>query len=286
MPMINKNRPGSPLKRFFPGNLKLLLPLFVIAFLFIISVLSPLLPLYDPNKIELESLKMPPAWDHPLGTDSKGRDVFSRIIYGGRISIGVAVLAAFISTVIGFAVGLASGYFGGRFDAVVMSIVDFILSFPSLLLAIAVSVILPPGIYTVMIALSAVGWTSFARLVRGHVLTLKDMAFVDAARAVGCGNLRIMLVHIAPLCIPLSLVMMGVKLGGFMLTEATLSFLGLGAQPPAPTWGSMISANRAYILTAPWTVLFPGMALSIAVFCFNFVGESLKERYEVKDSRS
>lgn len=258
--------------------LKLLLPLLVIALLFAASVLSHLLPLYDPNKIDLDSIKRPPSAEHPFGTDSKGRDMLARVIYGGKISIGVAVAAALLSAFVGFSVGIASGYFGGRLDTVLMSVVDFILSFPSLLLAIAISVIMPPGIYTVMIAISAVGWTSFARLIRGHVLTIKDMPFVDAARAMGCSNLRILVLHITPMCIPLSLVMMGIKLGGFILTEATLSFLGLGAQPPTPTWGSMISANRAYILTAPWMVLFPGLAISITAFCFNMLGESLKER--------
>jgi peptide/nickel transport system permease protein len=263
-------------------SLKLLLPVIVIVLLFAVSVLSPLFPIYDPNEIDLDSIKRPPCMEHPFGTDSKGRDIFVRVIYGGKVSIGVAVVAAFVSAVIGFGVGIASGYFGGRLDTMLMSVVDFILSFPSLLLAIAISVILPPGIYTVMIAISAVGWTSFARLIRGHVLTIKDMPFVDAARAMGCSNLRILVLHVAPLCIPLSLVMMGIKLGGFILTEATLSFLGLGAQPPTPTWGSMISANRAYILIAPWMVIFPGLAISITAFCFNILGESLKERYEFK----
>ncbi len=160
-----------------------------------------------------------------------------------------------------------------------MSIVDFVLSFPSLLLAIAITVVLPPGVYTVMIALSAVGWTSFARLIRGRIITLKDMEFVDAARAVGCSNIRILFFHLAPLCVPLALVLTGIRLGGFLLTEATLSFLGLGAQPPTATWGSMISANRAYVLNAPWMVLYPGIALSLTAFCLNLIGESLKNRY-------
>lgn len=266
-------------------HLRLLFPAGVIVFLFVVSVISPLLPLNDPYQISLESLKMPPNIVHPFGTDNKGRDIFSRVLYGGKVSIGVAVVAALISAAIGFGVGLVSGYFGGRIDTVLMSFVDFILSFPSLLLAIAISIILPPGIYTVMIAISAVGWTAFARLIRSHVLTIKDMPFVDAARAMGCGHFRILFLHIAPQCIPLSLIMMGIKLGGFILTEATLSFLGLGAQPPAPTWGAMISANRAYILTAPWMVLFPGLAITITAFCFNMLGEALKEKYELKDSR-
>ncbi|MDI6802095.1 MAG: ABC transporter permease [Thermodesulfovibrionales bacterium] len=274
--MVKKNK----------SSLRLKLSLFVIILFFAVSILSPLLPIHDPYRIDLESLKKPPDIQHPFGTDNKGRDMFARVVHGGKISIGVAIIAAFVSGMIGFIVGVTSGYFGGRFDAVMMSIVDFVLSFPSLLFAVAISVILPPGIYTVMIALSAVGWTSFARLIRSHVLTIKTMPFIDAAKAIGCGRLRILLLHIAPLCIPISLVMMGIKLGGFILTEATLSFLGLGAQPPVPTWGSMISANRAYVLAAPWMVIFPGLAISITAFCFNMAGESLKTRYEFdKNSR-
>ncbi len=261
------------------------LPLLFVALLFTLSVLFPLLPFQDPDKIDLDTLSKPPGLQHPFGTDSKGRDIFARVIYGGKISIGVAVTGAFVSAVIGFLVGLTAGYFGGTFDIVVMSVVDFVLSFPSLLLAIAISVVLPPGIYTVTIALAAVGWTSFARLIRGRVMTLKDMAFVDAARAVGCSHIRVLFLHLAPLCVPLALVLMGIKLGGFLLTEATLSFLGLGAQPPTATWGSMISANRTYVLNAPWMVLYPGIALSLTALCFNLLGESLKRRCELKEYR-
>jgi len=257
------------------------MPLFFVLVLFTLSMLFPLLPLHDPDKIDLDSLSKSPCIEHPFGTDSKGRDILARVIYGGKISIGVAAAAAFISAAIGFTVGLAAGYFGGTFDTAVTAIVDFVLSFPSLLLAIAITVVLPPGIYTVMVALSAVGWTSFARLIRGRIITLKEMAFVDAARAVGCSDMRILFLHLAPLCIPLALVLTGIKLGGFLLTEATLSFLGLGAQPPTATWGSMISASRTYILNAPWMVWFPGIVLTLTAFCFNLIGESLKKRYSI-----
>jgi len=254
----------------------------VLGILVLAAVLAPVLPLADPYRIDLDSLRLPPSWDHPFGTDSKGRDIFSRVLYGGQISISVALAAAVISALIGFGVGLVSGYCGGKIDTVLMAGVDFILSFPSLLLAVAISVILPPGIYTVMIAIACVGWTSFARIVRGQVLSYKEMPFVEAARSYGCSHWRIALLHIAPLCIPICLVVMGIKLGGFVLTEATLGFLGLGAQPPTPTWGAMISANRAYILSAPWTVLFPGLAIFLTAFCCNLLGDSLKERSDLK----
>ena len=255
---------------------------FILLFLVLISVLAPVLPMPDPERIDLDALRQAPSAGHLFGTDSKGRDIFSRVVFGGRVSLSVAAVAAVTSAMIGFAVGLVSGYCGGKTDTIFMAAVDFILSFPSLLLAIAISVVLPPGIYTVMIAIAFVGWTSFARIVRGQVLTYKEMPFVEAARSMGCSHVRIALLHIAPLCIPISLIMMGIKLGGFVLTEATLGFLGLGAQPPTPTWGSMVSANRAYILSAPWTVFFPGMAIFVTAFCCNLLGEFLKERSDVR----
>jgi peptide/nickel transport system permease protein len=260
--------------------------LFIILFLFALSLAAPLLPLYDPNRIDLDSLKISPDAEHPFGTDHKGRDIFSRVIYGAKISISVALVAAFASACIGSLVGLAAGYFGGRVDAALMAIVDFILSFPSLLLAIAVSVVMTPGIHTTMIALSAAGWTSFARLIRGQVLAVKGLPFVDAARAMGCSNARIVFVHIFPQCLTVGLVMMGMKLGGFIIAEATLGFLGLGVQPPVPSWGAMISSSRAYILTAPWTVFFPGMMITATAFCFNLFAEYLKRRYDVKSIKA
>jgi peptide/nickel transport system permease protein len=258
--------------------------LFLLVLCLVASFAAPLLPLHDPYEIDLEASRVPPSLDHPFGTDPKGRDILSRVLHAGAISLGVALAAACISSAIGCAVGLTAGYCGGRVDMLLMALVDFVLSFPSLLLAVAITLVFPPGVHTVTIALSAVGWTSFARLIRGHVLTLKGSAFVEAARAMGCGHVRIMVRHIGPLCVPLVLVMLGIKLGGFILTEATLSFLGLGPQPPVPSWGSMISAHRAYILSGPWMVFFPGAALSVAAYCANLVGESLRERYDVNES--
>ena len=256
-----------------------------IALLFLISVLSfsaPFISPYNPDKIDLDSIKEPPSFQHLLGTDSKGRDILSRVLYGGRISISVAILATFLSMGIGLVVGLCSGYLGGKIDTGIMAIVDLVLSFPAFLLAIGISILLPPGIYTVMIAITAVGWASFARLIRGHILTVKEATFVESARALGCSWIRILFVHLMPQCIPLLLVMMGLKLGGYILTEASLSFLGLGAQPPTATWGSMVSANRSYISSAPWMVFFPGLMIAITALCFNTLGDALRDRYDLK----
>jgi peptide/nickel transport system permease protein len=256
--------------------------LLIILVVFVLSLFSGLISPYDPNAVDLDTLKKSPSLGHFFGTDQKGRDVFTRVIWGGRISIGVAIIAALISMSIGLSVGLLSGYFGGRIDTAIIAFVDLILSFPSLLLAIGISLILTPGVFTVMIAIAAVGWASFARLIRGHVLKLREEPFIDAAKALGCSRLRIILVHLLPQCIPLSLVMMGLKIGGFIITEASLSFLGLGAQPPTASWGSMISASRSYIVVAPWMVFFPGIAIVITALCFNILGDALSERFGLR----
>ena len=256
--------------------------LLVLLAISLVSLFAPIITGYNPDRIDLDSLREPPGFDHILGTDNKGRDILSRILYGGRISMSIALSAATISMAIGLFVGLLSGYFGGKIDTVLMSFVDLILSFPTLLLAIGISILLPPGIYTVMIAIVAVGWASFARLIRGYILSLKEATFIEAAKALGCSHKRILLVHLLPQCIPLLLVMMGMRIGGYIITEASLSFLGLGAQPPTATWGSMINANRAYITTAPWTVFSPGFMIALTALSFNILGDSLQEKYGLK----
>jgi len=248
-----------------------------------VSFFSPLIVRYGPETIDLGALRLPPSPEHLLGTDNKGRDILSRVLYGGRISIGVSFAAAVLSMSLGLIIGLASGYFSGRVDTFLMAITDLVLSFPALLLAVGVSVIFPPGIYSVMIALSAVGWASFARVVRGNALLLRGSPCIDAARAIGCGNMRIIFVHILPQCVPLVLVMAGLKIGGYILTEAALSFLGLGAQPPTATWGGMVSADRAYINSAPWMVFSPGLMIAVTVLCCNLVGDGLREKYDMEN---
>lgn len=253
----------------------------IIIIVFLLSLVSTLIVPYDPDTIDLDSLRQPPSLKHILGTDSKGRDILARVLYGGKISISISVIAALVSIAIGLTVGLLSGYFGGKVDTFFMAAVDLVLAFPSLLLAIGVSVIFPPGIYTVMIALSSVGWASFARLIRGKVLSMRESTYIEAARALGCNDTRILLVHLLPQCVPLAFVMMGLKLSGYILTEAALGFLGLGAQPPTATWGSMISANRSFINSAPWMVFSPGMMIALTALCFNLIGDDLREKYDI-----
>jgi peptide/nickel transport system permease protein len=248
----------------------------------LLSFIAPIVAGYDPDRIDLDRLREPPNFQHPLGTDNKGRDILSRILYGGRISLSIAVTAVFLSMGIGLVIGLCSGYFGGKVDTLIMAFVDLILSFPALLLAIGVSIIFPPGIYTVLISIVAVGWASFARLIRGHILTLREATFVEAARSLGCGSGRILFAHLMPQCTTLLLVMTGLKMGSYILTEASLSFLGLGAQPPTATWGSMINASRAYISSAPWMVVSPGLTIAVTALCFNILGDALRDKYGLK----
>ncbi|NWF98503.1 MAG: ABC transporter permease [Nitrospirae bacterium] len=253
--------------------------LIIISFL---SVTAHYITKYEPNAINLDCIKTAPGAEHLMGTDNKGRDIFSRILYGGRISIGIALTAAIFSMSIGLIAGVISGYYGGIIDTSIMSFVDFILSFPSLLLAIAISILFPPGIYTVIIAIVAVGWAPFARIIRGYVLTIKESTYIEAAKAIGCSNIRILLKHIIPQCIPLLIVMTGIKMGGYIITEASLSFLGLGAQPPMATWGSMVSAGRIYIASAPWIVFIPGFMIAVTAFCFNILGDELRDKYRIE----
>ncbi|MDH4099290.1 MAG: ABC transporter permease [Nitrospirota bacterium] len=249
----------------------------VIVLIVVAAVGAPLVAPFDPLGINLDALRLPPDGAHLLGTDSKGRDVLSRVIYGGRASLGIALVAAGVSVVIGLAFGTIAGYFGGKIDMAVVALVDLLLSFPSLLLAVGITVVLPAGAFSVVLALALVGWGGFARLVRGVVLSIREQAYVEAARSIGCSSARILIRHILPNCGALIVVVTSIRIGGFIMSEAALSFLGLGIQPPIPTWGSMISLNRAYILSAPWMVLFPGLALFVTVMAFNIFGDFLRD---------
>jgi len=248
-----------------------------IALLLCVALFAPLVSPYDPVAIDLENIKQPPCYPHVFGTDTLGRDILSRIIHGSRISLLIGLSATVLSLCLGLCAGLISGYFGGRVDTALTVVIDLFLAFPSLLLAIAISVLLPPGLISTVCALCIAGWASFARLFRGMVLSFKEQVFVEAAHAIGCSHVRIVFAHILPHCIPLALVAASLKVGSFILSEAALSFLGLGVQPPTPTWGSMISLYRSYLPSAPWMVLFPGVTIACTVFLFNILGDMLRD---------
>jgi len=256
----------------------------VLTLLIVTALTSPLLIKYvikhDPLAMDLDSLRQPPSGSHLLGTDSKGRDILSRIVYGARVSLAVGITASLFSLCIGTVAGLLAGYFGGTVDMVLSQIFDIFLAFPSLLLAIGISAVMPPGLASAMLAITIVSWAGFARLVRGLTLSLKEQTYVEASAAIGATTGRILFRHILPNALPLLLVAGSLRVGGFILLEAALSFLGLGVQPPTPTWGSMISLNRMYINSAPWMVIFPGLAISITVISFNILGDFLRDKLD------
>jgi peptide/nickel transport system permease protein len=262
------------------GKLPVLTASVIIILLVLTAIAGPVLVKYDPDTADLNSLKLPPSKTHFLGTDSIGRDILSRLVYGSRISLSVGIIASFLSLAIGIFFGLTAGYFGGRTDAVLSQFFDIFLAFPSLLLAIAISAVMTPGLTSAMLAITLVGWAGFARLVRGITLSLKEQTYIEASRALGATPARILYRHILPNALPLILVAGSLRVGGFILLEAALSFLGLGVQPPTATWGSMISLNRAYINSAPWMVIFPGLAISITVISFNIIGDYLRDKLD------
>lgn len=212
-----------------------------------------------------------------LGTDHLGRDILSRIIYGARITLLVSLAAVAVSTVTGIAAGIVAGYFGGRTDAVILRLIDMQLAFPVILLVIAVVAVVGPSLTNLIIIMGLSGWPRMARIVRGAVLSVRGLEYVDAARAIGAGSMRIMAYHILPNILSAIVVYASFELARMILLEATLSFLGLGVQPPTPTWGGMISDGRNYMSLSPWVSLFPGIAIGIVILTFNILGDELRD---------
>ena len=247
-----------------------------IAVVVIVAIFAPIFAPCDPLEVNLSASRLSPSLVHPFGTDDLGRDIFSRVIYGARISLAVGFLATGLALIIGFAFGLLSGYAGGAVDRVVMSFTDITLAFPSLLLAIGITIVMTPGLATVFIALGLVGWASFARIIRGLVLELREREFVQAARSAGSGGLGIVRRHLLPNCLPTAVVIASLQVGSFMLAEAALSFLGLGVQPPTPTWGGMVNEGRDFLISAPWFSVFPGLAIALTILSFNIVGDTVR----------
>jgi peptide/nickel transport system permease protein len=251
----------------------------VLVLLFLILALfAPLLAPYDPAAINLPARLDPPSRAHWFGTDELGRDIFSRIIYGARISmlVGVSVVAASLS--VGLVVGCLAGYYGGRTDRFVnVILMNAFLSFPGILLAIAFVAFLGPGILNLILALAIGGWVGYARLVRAQVLATREREFVEAARALGASDWRVITRHIVPNMIQPVIVQAAIGMAGAVLAEATLSFLGLGVPPPAASWGSMLNDARSHLFDAPHLALFPAGAVALAVLSFNFIGDALRD---------
>lgn len=253
--------------------------------LVLVAIFAPVIAPYDPNVQILEEKLQGPSAKHLLGTDDLGRDILSRIVYGARISLSVGLISEGISVAIGVVLGAIAGYYGGRVDMIIMRLTDIMFAFPDLLFMLGIMFVLGPGLYNVFIALGIVGWAGVARLVRGQVLQIKEMEYVEAARAQGASDWRIIFHHILPNCLAPIIVVITLGIPGAIMSEASLSFLGLGAQPPTPSWGSMIFLARSFIRYQPHMSIFPGVAIMLTVLSFNLFGDGLRDALDPKMKR-
>jgi peptide/nickel transport system permease protein len=242
------------------------------------AVLAPWLAPHDPTQLDLSGRLLPPSTAHWFGTDELGRDVLSRILYGARISLSVAVAVVGLSLTVGVAFGMAAGFYGGFVDtAINIYLTNAFLSLPGILLAVAFVAFLGPSLVNLVLALALSGWVNYARLVRAQVMTMKEREFVQTARSLGASDLRLMLSHILPNVVQPLLVQAAIGMAAAVLAEATLSFLGLGVQPPTATWGAMLNDARSHLFESPYLVFFPAMALALCVLSFNLIGDGLRD---------
>jgi peptide/nickel transport system permease protein len=246
------------------------------------AVAGPFLCPYDPSAQELARRLEAPSLAHPLGLDELGRDILARLLQGARISLMVGIAVVSVSSAAGMLFGSIAGYFGGRVDDLISRVIDVLMAFPGILLAIALVAVLGPSLVNVILALSVIGWVGYARLVRGQALRAREFEFVQAARACGASSARIVLRHILPTAIPAVVVQATLGMAGAIIAEAALSFLGLGVQPPTPSWGTMLDAGRAHLFDAPHLTIFPGLAIATLVLGFNFLGDGLRDRVDPK----
>jgi peptide/nickel transport system permease protein len=257
----------------------------VVLTLFMVSLLAPLISPYDPSFINAWKVLSPPSWQHWFGTDELGRDVFSRVLYGSQVSLKVGFVAVGIAVSIGTVIGLISGYYSGLVDATLMRFVDIMLCFPAFFLILAVIAIREPSIWNIMIIIGLTGWMGVARLVRAETLSIREMDYVLAARCIGCSNIRIIFRHILPNAISPVLVSATLGIAGAILTESALSFLGIGVQPPTPSWGNILTSGKDYIEFAWWLSLFPGLSILVTVLAYNLLGEGIRDALDPRVKR-
>lgn len=254
----------------------------IVVIAIVAAAAGPLLWPYDPSAQELARRLENPTWAHPLGLDELGRDILARLLEGARISLFVGIAVVSVSSAVGMLFGSIAGYFGGRIDDVISRVIDILMAFPGILLAIALVAVLGPSLVNVVLALSIIGWVGYARLVRGQALRAREFEFVQAARASGAGPAWIVVRHVLPTAIPAVVVQATLGMAGAIIAEASLSFLGLGVQPPTPSWGTMLDAGRAHLFDAPHLTIFPGLAIATLVLGFNFLGDGLRDRVDPK----
>ena len=241
------------------------------------ALLGPWLSPYDPSAQDLPLRLAGPSVAHPFGLDELGRDIFARVLAGARISFFVGLTVVVISAAVGTLFGSIAGYFGGVLDELISRLVDVLLAFPGLLLAIALVAVLGPSLVNVLFALTIIGWVGYARIVRGQVLRAREFEYVQASRALGATPVHVLMWHIIPTAMPAVVVQATLGMAGAIIGEASLSFLGLGVQPPTPSWGNMLNGGRAHILDAPHLTIFPGIAIALLVLGFNFIGDGLRD---------
>lgn len=263
--------------RVLRRNAMFILGLIIVLGVTFAAVFAPLIAPFDPNELHLDAILKAPCAEFPLGTDRLGRDVLSRLLYGGRVSLWVGFVAVGISISSGALLGLVSGYFGGLVDEIVMRFVDIMLCFPSFFLILAVVAFLEPSLFNIMVVIGLTSWMGVARLVRAETLTLREREFVSAARLAGTSTWRIMTRHILPNAMAPVTISAILGIGGAILIESGLSFLGLGVQPPQASWGNMLMDGKSVIEEASWLSLFPGLAILITVLGYNLLGESLRD---------
>jgi len=265
--------------RHFKKNKLAIGGLVVMVLLYVLTLVTPLIAPYDPSEQGniILSRYLAPSLEHLMGTDKFGRDIFSRVLFGARISLSIGFIAVAISITLGTLIGAFAGYFGGIVDGILMRFTDMMLSFPRLVLLIVVIALFEPNIYLVVVVLGLTGWMGTARLVRGEVLSLREREFVQAARALGMGDWRIIFRHVIPNTMAPVIVSATLGIGQTILTEASLSFLGLGVQPPTPSWGNMVSDGRDALINAWWIATFPGIAIVVTVVAFNLLGDGLRD---------
>ena len=263
--------------REFRRNRGAVLGLLVVAVLLAVAALAPLLAPHDPTRMDSDRLLRPPGRAHLLGTDQYGRDVLSRILHGAALSLQVGLISVGIAASGGLVLGLLSGYYGRWVDLAVMRVIDVMLAFPSILLALGIVAVLGPSLNNVMLAVGIAGVPVYTRLVRGQVLATRALTYVEAARTTGCGDARIVGRHILPNIVAPVIVVATLGIAGAILTGAALSFLGLGAQPPSSEWGAMLSDGRGFLRQAWWVTTFPGLAISVTVLAINMMGDGLRD---------
>ncbi|OGO00381.1 MAG: hypothetical protein A2Y58_05775 [Chloroflexi bacterium RBG_13_51_52] len=282
----NKRKGGVSRWSRIMKNLTFIIPLSIFIILILTSIFAPFIAPHDPEATSLTERRLPPAFieggstKYLLGTDSLGRDVLSRVIYGARVSLSVSLMVIAITAGIGTLMGIASGYLGGRIDGFLMRVVDIAMSFPGLVLAMLLAVALGPGFFTVVIALSALGWAGYARLIRGETLRIRNSDFVAQARISGASSWRIMLRHIFPNVLNPLIIIMTLAVGMMILAESGMSYLGIGIPPPTPSWGSMVSDGRNDLDVAWWISTFPGICIGLVVLSGNFLGDWLRDKMD------